>query len=98
MSTSLVYRRRIYGSKKCHTEGQCPSITNYKSTNGTIYNGNIVIKGSELSANRQYAALVNRTSSRPIYWTRKITRFNVDIFGNSPGAPLPARLPPKNNF
>ena len=95
MNTSLAYRRRVLGVRcpECHTP------VYYKTTNGTIYNGSMVIKGSEFSENRRYAELVNRRYVRPGGWARRIIVIEVNNYGNKVvgGAPLPSRTPP-NNF
>ena len=99
MFTSLAYRRRVLGTNKCNREGDsCPKIVYFKSTNGTMYSGNTIIKGSEFAARRQYAQLVNRLSSRPIYWTSVIIRNNINKFGSSIGSPYSMLRSPPTNF
>ena len=100
MNTSLAHRRRILGTN-CINEKEafCPKVIYYKSTNGTVLNGNMVIKGSEFSQKRQYGELVNRQLLRPVGRKLVFIKIKLDAYGNklNGGGPLPARMPP-NNF
>ena len=100
MNTSLAHRRRILGTN-CINEKEafCPKVIYYKSTNGTVLNGNMVIKGSEFSQKRQYGEIVNRQLIGAISRERVMVEIKLDAYGNKlyGGGPLPARMPP-NNF
>lgn len=98
-SASLAYRRHILGTNKCKV-GQCPKTLYFKTVNGNMFSGNNQIKGSELTANRQYSALVKKANVKPSNWTTNTLYVNnINKFGSAIGAPHPSiRMPPKNIF